>query len=505
MAAHETTPRLPLSRRDFVRTTGLGMAALASGAAARGEPLFAGRWPQGGLLVRGGTIVTAEQSFRADVRVRGDKIVEVGPGLAPAGERVIDADALLVLPGAMDPHTHLTQAEGAPEKYRLSDDFTSGSEAALAGGITVIGNMTVPGEGQTVFEALERDARFVSEKAIADIVLHPVLLDPSELAEQGVRQLAEAGRTTIKIFMVIPSFDQHLRDYVRVMRMAGQAGILSLIHCEDPAIIAEATHALVAAGKGSLRYYAGSRPLSSEVIATQRAIAYCEVTGAPIYVVHLSAAEPLRVCRAARAQGLPVYVETRPIYLYYTEDRYERADGPLYVGQPPLRSAQDVEALWAGLQDGSVHTLGTDHVGWSKQKKMDPSLTIEDLRPGVPNLQEMFPMLYSEGVVKGRISQQRFVEIVAANPAKLFGLYPRKGTIAVGSDADLALWDPQETRKIELAEMRSRCGFSLFEGWEVTGWPRTTIRRGVVVYEDGEIKARPGTGQLLRCGRTQSL
>jgi len=272
MAAHETTPRLPLSRRDFVRTTGLGMAALASGAAARGEPLFAGRWPQGGLLVRGGTIVTAEQSFRADVRVRGDKIVEVGPGLAPAGERVIDADALLVLPGAMDPHTHLTQAEGAPEKYRLSDDFTSGSEAALAGGITVIGNMTVPGEGQTVFEALERDARFVSEKAIADIVLHPVLLDPSELAEQGVRQLAEAGRTTIKIFMVIPSFDQHLRDYVRVMRMAGQAGILSLIHCEDPAIIAEATHALVAAGKGSLRYYAGSRPLSSEVIATQRAI-----------------------------------------------------------------------------------------------------------------------------------------------------------------------------------------------------------------------------------------
>jgi dihydropyrimidinase len=504
MFGRETNTRSSLSRRDFVRATGLGVAALAAGAGRGPQPVFGGR-PQDGLLVRGGTIVTAEDRFRGDVRVRGEKIVEVGPGLAPAGERVIDAEGTLVLPGGIDPHAHLTQAEGGPEKYRYGDDLTSGSEAALAGGVTTIGNMTVPGQGQTVFDALERDARFVAEKAIADIVLHPVLLDPSELGEQGIRELADAGNTTVKIFMVIASFDQHLREYVRVMRMAGEVGILSLVHCEDPAIIAEATHKLVAAGKSSLRYYSGSRPLSCEVIATQRAIAYCEITGAPIYVVHLSAAEPLRICRDAQSQGLPVYVETRPIYLHFSEERYERADGPLYVGQPPLRTPEDVEALWAGMKDGSIHTLGTDHVGWSKGQKMDPELSIEDLRPGVPNLQEMFPVLYSEGVVKERISLQRFVEIIAANPARLLGLYPRKGTIAVGSDADLALWDPNETRKIELADLRSRCGFSLFEGWEVTGWPRMTIRRGAVVYEDGEIKARPGTGQVLSCGSTQSL
>jgi dihydropyrimidinase len=250
--------------------------------------------------------VTVEGQSDVDVRVRDGVITEIGSGLAPGGERVIDAGNMLVLPGGIDPHAHLTQAEGTPEQYLFADHLASGSEAALAGGITTIGNMTYPGQGVTLQEGIARDERFVRESAICDIMLHPVLVDPSDLDEAGIRTLAEAGHTSIKIFMVIESFDRNLTDFVRVMRQAGEAGLMSVVHCEDPAIIAEATRDLVEAGKSSLRHYADSRPLLSETIATRRAIAYCETTGAPIYVVHLSAAEPLDICREAQERGLPV-------------------------------------------------------------------------------------------------------------------------------------------------------------------------------------------------------
>jgi dihydropyrimidinase len=493
-----------ISRRDFLCTTGLGVAALAA-TTPRGAGASAGARRQNGLLVRGGTVVTVEGQSEVDVRVRDGVITEIGPGLAPSGERVIDAGGMLVLPGGIDPHAHLTQGEDTPEQYRFADHLTSGSEAALAGGITSIGNMTYSGQCVTLEEGVARDEWFVREESICDIMLHPVLVDPSELDEAGIGALAEAGHTSIKIFMVIESFDRNLTDFVRVMRQAGQAGLMSVVHCEDPAIIAEATQNLVEAGQSSLRHYADSRPLLSETIATRRAIAYCETTGAPIYVVHLSAAEPLDICREAQERGLPVYVETRPIYLHFTRERYLEPDGPLFVGQPPLREAADIAALWKGLEDGSVHTLGSDTVAWSREQKLDPSLDVENLRPGVPNLQEMFPVLYSEGVVKGRLSLERFVALYSTNSAKLFGLYPRKGTIAVGSDADLVIWDPGETHAIDLDGLFSRAGFSLFEDWTVTGWPRMTIRRGEVAYENGRITAQPGSGQVLRRRPTQPI
>ena len=383
---------LILSRRDFVRAAGLSVAALAAGpsasdAATRSFALITTRSravQQPGLLIRGGTIVTAESNFRADVRIRSAEIVEIANRLAPDGERVIDADGLLVLPGGIDPHAHLTQDESTPPQYRLADDLLSGSQAALAGGVTTIGNMSFPAQGQTLFEAIERDERFVEQKAIADIMLHPVLRDPTQLSAEGIADLVQAGHTSIKIFMVSAAFDQNVGEYVGVMRKAGAAGMLNVIHCEDATIIAEATRALVSSGNESLRYYADSRPLAAEIIATRRAIAYSEATGAPVYFVHVSANQPLQICREAQAAGTPVYVETRPVYLHLTAESYSGPSGPLYVAQPPLRTTNDILALWEGLADGAVHTLGTDHVGWSLEQKMDPSLTIEDLRPGVP-------------------------------------------------------------------------------------------------------------------------
>jgi dihydropyrimidinase len=280
--------------------------------------------------------------------------------------------------------------------------------------------------------------------------------------------------------------------------------ILALVHCEDHAILSAAVRVLLAQGRGSLQYYAESRPVAAEVAATQRAVAMCEVSGAALYVVHLSCQRALRVCEAARARSLPIYVETRPLYLHFTRERYQDPDGPLYVGQPPLREVGDVAALWEALARGAIDTIATDHAPWTRQQKLDPSLNIARLRPGVNNLQVMLPMLYSEGVHKGKLSLERFVALTSTNAARLFGLYPKKGTIAVGSDADLVLWAPTETRQVEGSALFSRAGFSIYEGTEVTGWPRVTIRRGQVVFEGGRITARPGSGQLLPRGRCQA-
>ena len=239
--------------------------------------------------------------------------------------------------------------------------------------------------------------------------------------------------------------------------------------------------------------------------STQRAVALAEATGAPIYVVHLSSARALEVCAAARARGVPIYVETRPLYLHLTSERFAEDDGAKYLGQPPLREPGDVAALWTGLQQGVVQTVCTDHAPWSLAAKLDPAHTLDNLRPGVENLQTLLPMLYSEGVRAGRLSLRRLVEVTSTNAARLFGLYPRKGTIAVGSDADLVIFDPQLTRTVEREMIKSNAGHSVYEGWEVTGWPVTTLRRGEVVFRDDEVDGRPGSGLLVRRGPTGLL
>jgi dihydropyrimidinase len=458
-------------------------------------------------MIRNGRIVTAEGQTEADIRIVGEKIAEIGPDLAPhkGGGREIDARGLLVLPGGIDPHVHLTMPESVPATYHWADDFASGSQAALAGGITTIGNMSIPDDGETPLATLERETQLVQQRAIADVMLHPLLIPPIEDALAELPQLAAQGFTSLKVFMVDPAFDRHSAGYLAALKAAGEMGILMLIHCEDAAIISVTSQALLAEGHGSLRHYAESRPVVAEEVATQRAVAMCEATGSPVYVVHLSSERALRVCEQAQARGLPVYVEGRPTFLHLTRERYLDPDGALYVVQPPLREAHDVAALWEALDRGTVHTIATDQASHTREQKLDPALNVTDLRPGVNELQVMLPMLHSEGVLKGRISLERFVALSATNAAHLFGLYPRKGTIAVGSDADLVLWDPAETRRIRGAELTSKSGFSIYEGCEVTGWPHITIRRGEVVYKEGRITAQPGTGQLLRRGPSQTL
>jgi dihydropyrimidinase len=257
-------------------------------------------------------------------------------------------------------------------------------------------------------------------------------------------------------------------------------------------------------GQDSLRYYPASRPVVSEEIATQRAVAYATFANAPVYIVHLSSQAALDVCRRAQTVGASVYVETRPLYLHLTRELFEADDGAKYVGQPPLREQTDVDDIWVGLQQGAVHTVCTDHAPWSLSAKLDPDLSVANLRPGVENLETQLPMLYSEGVRTGRLSLERFVEVTSTNAAKLFGIYPRKGCIAVGSDADLVLFDPQETRTVGPPQ-HSNCDYSVYDGWVVTGWPITTLRRGKVVYDQGRVLAEPGSGLLVPRQATRLL
>jgi dihydropyrimidinase len=460
--------------------------------------------PQLDVIIRNGRVVTAGGEADVDVGIAAGRVAQLGGEMDAATE--IDATGKLLLPGAIDAHVHLTSPPGAPTSgHRWVDDFTSGSAAALAGGVTTLGNMTFPAAGESPRASLARESALAAEQAIADYFLHPVLVDLTDDALDEIHQLLGQGCNTIKYFMSTPGFDRQIDRYVEATRRAGMNQLLTLIHCEDYALLADAVDDLTRAGRTSLRHYTASRPVVAEVVATQRAVAIAEATGAPVYVVHLSCERALAACAEAQSRGIPVYVETRPLYLHLTSERFAEPHGAKYVGQPPLREPGDVAALWHGLQSGTVHTVCTDHAPWSLAAKLDPELSIARLRPGTENLQTMLPMLYSEGVRAGRLSLNRLVEVTATNAARLFGLYPRKGTIAVGSDADIVIFDPNLTRTIDNTMLKSNCDYSVYEGWSVTGWPTITLRRGEIAFRDDAILAQPGSGQLLPRAATQRL
>ena len=444
------------------------------------------------IIIRGGEVFTDGALRAADVRIVGTTVAEIGTGLAArdADTENIDASGLLVLPGGIDPHVHLGGIR--------MDDYTSGSRAALAGGITTISNFGGVADGETPAETLARARPEIEAQSIADVIFHPIVSDPASATADSLAALVDAGQTTIKVFMVRPTFDARAPGFVTTMHAARETGVLMMMHCEDAAIVQITAERMVAEGRGSLAYFADARPVAAEEAATLRAVAMAEATGTPIYIVHLSSERALRIAEEAQQRGLPVYVETRPIYLHLTRERFEGPTPGLYIGQPPLREQSDLDALWDGIARGTVHVVATDHVAYTREQKLDPAQNVAQHRAGMSNLQVMLPMLYSDGVNGGRISLERFVEVTSSNPARLFGLYPRKGTIAVGSDADLVLWNPNETRTIRNEDMFSGSGYSIHAGREVTGWPQLTIRRGEIMYRDGEILGTAGSGELVR-------
>jgi dihydropyrimidinase len=468
----------------------------------------AGAQQQSELIVRNGLIVTEVGRAFGDLRIRGETIAEIGPNLvASAGARQIDARGMIVVPGAIDPHTHLLpELPNPPRTSGNQDDYVSGSAAAFAGGVTTVSNFIGLQGDEDVDTFADRIVGQVGRSGVADFFIHVSMgRDPTRFMQEAtLEKMANRGFTsTGENFLANLAFDVNALGFYKAFKASGAAGVLSMMHCEDASIVADARETMVAEGRGSLHNIAQSAPVIAEVVAVQRVVAIAEATGIPVYILHTSSERALRVAEEAMGRGLPVYVETRPLYLHLTEEVYLRPDVGMYMGTPLLRGKRDQDALWEGIAKGTVHTIGSDHTAFSKEAKLDPTQTVTNMRAGFANLQEYRPMLYSEGVVKGRITLEQFVDVTSTNPAKLFGMYPRKGTIRVGSDADVVIWDPNVKKIIRDQDMLSNAKYSLYAGWEVTGWPKTTIRRGEVVYQDGKMLGRPGTGKFIPQARFQ--
>ena len=447
------------------------------------------------LVIKRGTVATASGGAVLDVGIQDGQIVQMGGAMSAAHE--IDAEGMFVLPGGVDPHVHLTPPRTGPGLESWADNFEIGTRAALAGGVTTVGNMSFPRKGEKMSQGLERDVEDSNSTSLTDFFHHPVLLDPDPDSLKEIPELAASGHPSIKIFLSFKRFDRNVDDFLRAMRAASQAGSVVLLHCEDAALMGCCGELVREAGLSSHRHCPETRPVVAERIATERAVGFCEISGAATYVVHLSSQAALEVCRSGRARGLPLYVETRPIYLHLDRSRFDEPDGAKYAGAPPLREHYDRDALWAGIVDGSVSTVATDHAPWTLEQKLDPTLGPAELRQGMAELETSLPMLWSLGVATKKISLNRFVEVTSTNPAKLFGMYPQKGCIAPGSDADLLVLDPNEKRIIDGSQMHSAAGYSPYDGWEVVGWPKFTLSRGEVVAEGSSVDASPGRGKLV--------
>ena len=431
--------------------------------------------------------MTARGSSRADVGVKDGRIAAVGD--VPRAERELDASGKLILPGCVDLHTHLASTP----TFTPLDDFEHGTRAAIAGGVTTVCSMVYQ-EG-TLRAGIERGMRDAG-RSLADFAFHVVVTDPSDAATGELPSLAADGHAGLKVFMVAPRFDERISDYVRLLRAAAEAGMLVAVHAEDHAIVARATAELHSAGHDDVRYFPESRPPEAEDVAIRGATQLAAKTGAALYFVHLSSRVAVAALAEAKARGLVVFGETRPLYLYLTRERFERPDAALWVGQPPLRERDDVDAVWDALRLGVLDTVGTDHYPHRRAAKLAPGLAFDRVPPGVANLETLLPMLHSEGVRRGRLTLERMVDVLATSPARIAGLQG-KGDIAVGGDADLVIFDPDLVRTIRASEMHSACDYDPYEGWEVTGWPTLTLLRGQTAYADGEIVAMPGQGRLV--------
>jgi len=431
--------------------------------------------------------VTAGGSTRADVGIQDGRTVAIGD--VGQASRDLDASGKLVLPGCVDLHTHLASTP----TFTPLDDFEHGTRAAIAGGVTTVCSMVYQ-EG-TLRAGIARGLRD-AERSLADFAFHVVVTDPSEAAIAELPSLARDGHTGLKVFMVTPRFGDRITDYVRLLRAADAEGMLTAVHAEDHEIVVRATTLLHAAGHDAVRYFPESRPVAAEEVAIRAAAGLAAKTGAALYFVHLSSRVALAALAEAKSQGLRVYGETRPLYLYLTRERFERPDAALWVGQPPLREREDVDAIWDALRGGLLDTVGTDHYPHKRAAKLAPDLAFDRVPPGVANLETLLPMLYSEGVRRGRLTVERMVDVLATSPARIAGLRG-KGEIAIRNDADIVVFDPDRTRTIRASEMHSACDYDPYEGWEVTGWPAVTLLRGEVAYAEGEILARPGQGRMV--------
>ena len=459
------------------------------------------------LVVRHGTVVTATTTGRCDVGIDGGRITALGEALPPARHE-IDATGLYVLPGGIDSHCHLEQVSSAG--VMCADDFYSGTVSAAFGGTTTVVPFAAQHRGMKLGAVVEDYHRRAAEKAVVDYAFHLILADPSEEAlRDDLPRLVAEGITSLKVYMTYDRLrlgDEQLLD---VLATARRLGALTMIHAENHGMIAWLSARLVAGGATAPRYHAIAHPRVAEGEAVQRAIALAELCDVPILIVHVSDAAGASAIHAAQARGLRVYGETCPQYLFLTADDLDRPglEGAKYGCSPPPRDLAAQGAIWAGLGNGTFQAYSSDHAPYrfdaTGKLPKGESTTFKDMANGVPGIELRLPLLFSEGVQRGRLSLGEFVALGATNHAKLYGLYPRKGTIAVGGDADLALWDPHRRVRVTASMLHDQVGYTPYEGRELTGWPVQVLSRGRVVVRDGQLQAERGSGQFVPCALSE--
>ena len=451
------------------------------------------------ILIRHGTVVTATAATPRDVLVDGETIVRVEPGIDEPADRVVDARGKYVIPGGIDVHTHLDMPLG---EITTSDDFESGTIAAAFGGTTSVVDFAVQTQGRPLQEALDTWMRKAEGKAALDYGFHLIVCDLPPEREPELDALVSEGVTSFKLFMAYPGRlmldDATIRRVL--MRTAANGGTV-LMHAEDGAAIDALVRQALARGQTAPKYHALTRPAKTEADATRRAIALAGRAGVPVYIVHVSSAETVEEIAAARGRGAQVWGETCPQYLFLSDECYDAPDfeGAKYVMSPPLRPKAEQERLWKGLAANDLQVVATDHCPFRmKDQKTLGKDDFTKIPGGAPGIETRMSLLYDGGVRSERLTLSRWVEVTATNPARLFGLYPRKGTIAKGSDADIVVWNPQREITWSAATHHMRVDYNPYEGRLVKGAPDLVLSRGRPVIDGGKFVGRAGAGRFLK-------
>jgi dihydropyrimidinase len=454
-----------------------------------------------GLLIKNGTVVSADKTIAADVLIEGDTIKEVRPGIpAEPAHEALDATGMLLLPGGIDAHTHLDMPFGGTTS---SDDFETGTRAAAIGGTTTIVDFAIQARGTKMRDALDTWWKKAEAKACIDYGLHMIVTDLPEAGLEDMDDMVREGVASFKLFMAYPNVlmvDD--ATIFRALRQTSKNGALICMHAENGSVIDVIVRQALAEGKTAPIHHALTRPTLAEAEAVHRAIALAEMAGVPIYIVHLSSEDALNQVREARDRGLPAFAETCPQYLLLSIEDMQRMpgfEGAKYVFTPPLRERQNLPKLWDGLKSDNLQVVSTDHCPFcfEDQKALGKD-DFTKIPNGGPGIENRLQLLHHHGVNAGKITLNRFVEIVSTAPARIFGMYPKKGTIAPGSDADIVVWDPKAEHVISAKTHHMRVDYSMFEGFKVQGNARQVFSRGELIVDRGQYVGRVGRGQYLR-------